>query len=177
MIGAIPFWIHLIAAAVWIGSQVMMFTTVTPSLRLIESPAVRGLVMRSVTRRFGYLGWGALLILILTGLGNVADRDDLYQPVGVFDFGFRYAWLLTTKLALTVVVVLLTAWHTFVHGPRLLRELEATGGGRPTAAAEARIGSMRRLSIIVSVVNLIIALGIIYLVTLMQDFEFAFEEL
>ncbi len=173
---AMPYWLHLLAMAVFLGSQVMLFVAVMPAVRTIDDQRVRGAVMRSVTQRFGYLGWGALLLLVLTGVGNIFDKDDQYQPVGVFDFDFRYAWLLMVKIALTIVIILLTAWHSFVHGPRMLEAQEAMAGGRPSAEQQERQAAMRRLSIVVSVVNLLIALAIVYLVTLMQDLEFAFAE-
>ena len=177
MLEAIPYWLHLMAAAVWIGSQVMMFAVVMPAVRLIDNQAVRGRVMYTVTRRFGYLGWGALILLVLTGMNNVVDKNDLHQPLGVFDFGVRYAWILSTKIGLAVVVILLTAWHTFIHGPRMLRAQEAAASvGRPSPEAEARLRSMRRLSIIVSAVNLLLVVGIVYLVTLLQNDEFAFTQ-
>jgi uncharacterized membrane protein len=56
MLEALPLWLHIVAAAVWVGSQVMMFVVVIPSLRLTESLVARHQVLRGVTRRFGYLG-------------------------------------------------------------------------------------------------------------------------
>lgn len=170
---AIPFWIHLVAMAIFVGSQFLLAMAVVPALRTITNVDLRSDVMETLTRRFGYLGWGSLLLLILTGVGNIFDRQDLYDPVGVFDFDFRYAWLLTTKLILVAVVIVLTAWHSFALGPRLLEEQRAASE-RPSAEADQRFSSLRRFSIIVSVVNLLIALAIVYIVTLMQDFEFAF---
>lgn len=170
---AIPFWIHLIAMAIFVGSQFMLAMVVVPGVRTLQSATLRTDVMEAVTRRFGYLGWGALLLLILTGLGNIADRQDEYDPVGVLDFDYRYAWLLTTKLVLTAAVVLLTAWHSFVIGPRMLAEQRAAGE-HPTAEQEARLSAMRRVSMSVSGIGLLMVLAIVYLVTLMQDFEFAF---
>lgn len=177
MLEALPYWLHLVAAAIWIGGQVMLFVAVMPAARAIDNVPTRGALIRAVTRRFGYLGWGALVVLILTGIINTVDKDEFYQPTGVFEYDFRYAWLLTIKLVLVAVVVALASWHTFVHGPRMLTMQEwGAGRDRPSMDAEARLRSMRRWSMIVSGVTLLISLVIFYLVTLMQDSEFAFKE-
>jgi uncharacterized membrane protein len=177
MLSAIPYWIHLLAATLWVGGQLMLFLAVMPAARAIDPPTARGPLVRAVTRRFGYLGWGALLLLILTGIGNVFERDDFYQPTGVFEYDYRYAWLLTAKLALVVIVVLLTAWHTFILGPRMLTMQEWGPAGRTSADTEARLRRLRRLSMILTAITLLLSLVILYLVTLMQDAEFAFKEI
>ncbi|HWO94697.1 MAG TPA: CopD family protein, partial [Dehalococcoidia bacterium] len=137
----------------------------------IDSESVRSNVMSGITRRFGYLGWGSLVILLVTGIGNTFQRQSDLEFFGrdVFDFDYRYAWLLTAKLVLVAIVVVLTAWHSFVLGPRMLDEQ------RDGAPAEDQ-ASLRRLSIIVSAANLVILLAIVYLVTLMQDPDFSSEE-
>ncbi len=175
---AFLYWVHLLAATTWVGSQVMLFAVVMPAARAIENAAVRSQLIGSVTRRFGYVGWGALLILLVTGIGNIAARaeDFDHQRYGIFDYDFRYAWLLTAKLALVVLIVVLTAWHTFRHGPRMLAMQQGTGSARPSAEAQERLRTMRRRSMLVSSVNLAFALALLYLVTLMQNLDFSASE-
>ena len=177
MLESFSYWIHLVAAMIWVGSQVFLLVIIGPSLPLIDSVNSRRQFMTAVTRKFGYLGAGALAVLVLTGIGHIFDKDDAYQPLGVFDYKYRYAWFLTAKLVLAAVVVGLTAWHAFVHGPRMLREQGTVFmGERPSAEAVARTQAMRTRSIMVSVINLGVALVIVFLVTLMQNYEFAFTE-
>jgi uncharacterized membrane protein len=73
---SIVFWIHLLAAATWVGSQVFMFAAVMPALRTLDDTARRGAVL-VLNKRFARLGWGALVILVLTGIENIggAGRD------------------------------------------------------------------------------------------------------
>jgi putative copper export protein len=165
---SIVFWIHLLAAATWVGSQVFMFVAVVPALRTLDDAARRGAVV-VLNRRFAWLGWGALAVLVLTGIDNVMRRQD--ETDLVFDYDFRYGWLFVSKLVLVAVVIALTAIHTYVVGPRLLALQE---GGRASAA---ELSSARRLSIQLSVVNLLAGVAILFLVALLQNGEFSFEKI
>jgi len=145
-----------------------MFVAVVPALRTLDETARHRAVL-VLNRRFAWLGWGALAILVLTGISNVIDRQrdtDL-----VFDYDFRYAWIFVVKLALVAVVIALTAIHTYVVGPRLLALQER---GQPAAAD---LGRARRLSIQLSVLNLLGGMAILLLVTLLQNGEFSFEKI
>lgn len=59
-------WIHIVAACVWIGGQITLGMLV-PLLR-----ADRDMVT-AAARRFGWLGWSAFAVLIVTGLINMHE--------------------------------------------------------------------------------------------------------
>jgi len=164
---SIVFWIHLLAASTWIGSQVFMFAAVVPALRALDDAARRRAVA-VLNRRFAWLGWGALAILVLTGINNVIQRQ--HDTDLVFDYDFRYAWIFVIKLALVAAVIALTAIHTYVVGPRLLALQESHAGS-------ADLSRMRRLSIQASVLNLLAGVAILFAVTLLQNGEFSFEKI
>jgi uncharacterized membrane protein len=165
---SIVFWIHLFAAATWVGSQIFMFAAVVPALRALGDEAARRRAVLVLNRRFAWLGWGALAILVLTGIDNVIRRQrdtDL-----VFDYDFRYAWIFVVKLVLVAVVIALTAIHSYVVGPRLLALQESHAGS-------TELSRMRRLSIQLSVLNLLASVAILFLVALLQNGEFSFEKI
>jgi uncharacterized membrane protein len=164
---SIVFWIHLLAAAIWVGSQVFMFVAVMPALRTLDDTARRGAVL-VLNRRFARLGWGALAILVLTGIENIMRRQD--ETDLVFDYDFRYAWIFAVKLVLVGVVIVLTGIHTYVVGPRLMTLQEIRAGSEELAG-------MRRLSIVLSALNLLAAVAILFLVTLLQNGDFSFEKI
>jgi putative copper export protein len=144
-----------------------MFAAVVPALHALGDETARRRAVVVLNRRFAWLGWGALAILVLTGIDNVIQRQNDYDIV--FDYDFRYAWIFVVKLVLVAAVVALTAIHSYVLGPRLLALQEAG----PAGAAE--LGRMRRLSIQVSVLNLVAAVAILFAVALLQNGEFSFE--
>jgi len=164
---SIVFWLHLLAAATWVGSQVFMFVAVVPALRTLDDAARRRAVL-VLNRRFAWLGWGALAILVLTGIDNVIQRQDDYDIV--FDYDFRYAWIFVVKLVLVAVVIALTAIHSYVVGPRLLSLQESH-------ASADELSRARRQSIQLSVLNLAAGVAILFLVALLQNIEFSLERI
>ena len=156
-------WIHIIAATIWVGPQVFLFVAAVPAVRTVEDVQVRARIMRVLTTRFGYLAWGAMLVLVVTGIGNLFEHN---LEVDVL-FDLNYWTILEVKIALVIATVVLTALHSFVIGPRLLKLQESV-------ADEAQIASTRRLSIIISASNLALALGILFAAALLNT-NFALE--
>jgi len=161
---AINPWLHILAAAVWVGPQVFIFVAAVPAVRTIEDVKARARVMRVLSARFGYLAWGAMAVLVITGVGNLYEIAPV-DPEEIFDL--KYGAIFAAKMVLVAATVGLTALHSFVLGPRLLDLQESV-------ADEAQIAPVRRLSIVVSGVNGLLALAILFCAALL-DTEFALE--
>ncbi len=144
-------WIHIMAATIWVGPQFFLFVAAVPALRTVEDTQVRARAMRVLTTRFGYLAWGALAVLVITGIANLYEHDLSVESLFERNFGIIFQ----VKMTLLIATVALTAVHSFIIGPRLLNMQESV-------ADEAELAPTRRLSIIISSVNLLIALGILF---------------
>jgi len=144
-------WLHILAATIWVGPQFFLFLAAVPAVRTIEDARERAKVMRVMTTRFGYLAWGALAVLVLTGIGNLYEED---LDVDVL-FDRNFGVIFQVKMTLLIITVALTALHSFVIGPRMSALQESV-------TDESQIASMRRLSMIVSGVNLLVAVAIIF---------------
>ncbi|MEX1254649.1 MAG: DUF4149 domain-containing protein [Dehalococcoidia bacterium] len=158
MADAINPWLHILAATIWVGPQFFLFIAAVPAVRTIEDARQRAQVMRVITTRFGYLGWGALAVLVITGIANVYEQDvDL-------DILFDLNWgiIFQVKMTLLIVVVLLTAVHSFVIGPRMLQMSESV-------ADEAQLASMRRVSMMISGSILLLSLAILFCAALLNS--------
>ena len=156
-------WIHILAATIWVGPQVFMFVAAIPAVRTIEDLQIRTRVMRVLTKRFNFLAWGALTVLVITGIANLYEHDlDVDQ---LFDLNFGV--IFQVKMTLLIATVVLTGLHSFVIGPRVLNMQES-------AVDEAEIAPVRRWSIIISAVNMLIALGIVFCGALLSS-SFALE--
>ena len=157
-------WIHILAATIWVGPQVFLFVAAVPAVRTIEDMQVRTRVMRVITTRFNYLAWGALTVLVITGIANLYENDlDVDQ---LFDLNFGVVF--QVKMTLLIATVLLTGLHSFVLGPRVLRMQES-------AVDADEIAPVRRWSIIVSAVNMLIALGLVFCGALLSS-DWALEK-
>lgn len=160
---AINPWLHILAATVWVGPQVFLFVAAIPAVRTIADVKERARVMRMITTRFGYLAWGALVVLVITGIGNLYEEQ---LDVGTL-FDRNFGVIFQVKMTLVILTVLLTALHSFVIGPRMVRLQESV-------TDESQIASMRRASIIISAVNGLLALAILFCGALLAS-DFALE--
>ena len=163
MTEAINPWLHILAATIWVGPQVFLFVAAVPAIRTVEDAQVRARIMRVLTTRFGWLAWGAMLVLVITGVANLYEHALSVEEL----FELNWGIIFQVKMTLVIATVALTALHTFVIGPRLLSLQES-------AADEAQVASARRVSIIVSSGNLLLALGILFTAALL-DTTFALE--
>lgn len=154
---AINPWIHIFAATVWVGPQVFLFAVAVPAIRTVADTKERARLMRLITTRFGYLAWAAMAVLVVTGIGNVYEQDDLD---GLFEA--NWGVIFQVKMTLVIITVVLTALHSFVIGPRMLRAQESV-------TDETQIASMRRFSIIISAVNALVALAILFCAALLNS--------
>ena len=156
-------WLHILAATIWVGPQVFLFVAVVPAVRTVEDVQVRARLMRVLTTRFGYLAWGAMVVLVITGVGNLYEHP---LDVDVL-FDRNFGRIFEIKMTLVIATVVLTALHSFVLGPRVLKLQESV-------TDQAQIAPVRRLSIIVSSVNGVLALSILFMGALLGT-TFALE--
>jgi len=153
---AINTWIHVLAAAVFIGPQIFLFVAAVPAIRTIADAQERRRVTRMVTTRFGWLGGAALVALLITGIINWYDADDH----GFLDID-RYFVILQVKLTLVALVIVLTGLHGGLVGRRLLK-LQESG------ASEEEIAQTRVWSVALSAANLLASLVILLCAALLD---------
>jgi len=152
-------WLHVLAAVIYIGPQVFLFVAAVPAIRSIEDAGQRARALRTVTTRFGWLGGGALVVLLATGIWNYYDVQDPLIDEEAFP---RYYWLMAVKLALVTVVIVLTVLHGALLGRRLQRLQE-------TNAPDAEIAQARRWSIVATSLTLVVSLAILFCAALLDS--------
>jgi copper resistance protein D len=113
--------VHLLAAAVWLGGSVALVFVGVPAIRTLEGEP-RGRAMKELGLRWRPLGYGALLILALTGVELA--RHDWSEGRSPFQA------VLWVKVALSFGLILASYLHNYVYGPRLQREIAAGGPER-----------------------------------------------
>jgi copper resistance protein D len=105
--------IHLLAAAIWVGGSTALVFVGVPAVQTLEGEA-RGRAMKELGLRWRPLGYGALLVAVLTGIA-LAARD--WEHRQAFQIVF---WV---KVVLVVGLVIASYLHNFVLGPRLQAEI------------------------------------------------------
>lgn len=89
-------WIHLVAAVVGIGGLGFIHMILIPASRDLE-PSQRDLLLKRVSRKYQYVVWGVVLMLITSGLYNI-HAHAWERPWGIY-----WKWLIV-KIFLAFVV-------------------------------------------------------------------------
>jgi len=113
--------VHLLAAAIWVGGTVALVFVAVPPVQRLEGE-LRGRLLRELGRRWRPIGWSALGVAVVTGLG-LAVEDHAFGSAGT---GFD--WVLAVKGALVGLLAAGAYLHDFVLGPGLARQIR---DGRP----------------------------------------------
>ncbi len=88
-------WVHLIAAAVWVGGLITLGAVVAA----LRSQGVERSVLQAVARQFGRLSWTAMGVAVLSGGWMAIDFID--RPA------------LAVKMGLVALAAGLAGWHQF----------------------------------------------------------------
>jgi hypothetical protein len=131
--------------------------------------------MRTITRRFAYIGGIGLLLITGAGTYLIATWRDFYsQPDDVEFTSIRFGVIFIIKMTVLIVMLALVAIHTFVTGPRQLALLDerARGGNVP----EERIASLRKQSMLLSISALLLTLAIMAMGVSMTVTSYSFQD-
>ena len=169
----ISVYIHILAAVIWIGGMLFLGLVVVPITQALQPPGSGARVVRAVGRRFRPIAWGCIGALLITGVANLDHWG--YRPADVFSpdlLDTEFGGMLAIKLGAVLSIIILSALHDFVLGPRLVHIMEAVANaidppaeGPPAAAAIQR----RHLSMLARL-NAPLALSVLALaVVLVRD--------
>ncbi len=148
-------YLHLLSAVTWIGGTIFL-TVVGPPLRKLDF-AQSNLYLRTMNRSFKVASWHAVILLLVTGIGNLWFQhafDDFTAYVQA-----RPAMLV--KLLVVTLMVIVKYVHDFVTGPRAAAAAEGqTNPSQPSPAWKATMFLAR--------LNLVLALLVLYLALLVR---------
>ena len=111
-------WLHILAVAVWVGGLIYTAAVAVP-FALTHEASERQRILRGLARRFRWIGWGSIGVLIITGIGNLTLRltpvkfsqilnGDLFNPDKVEQL---LAIWLPWKFMLVILMIGLMAFH------------------------------------------------------------------
>jgi uncharacterized membrane protein len=110
--------IHVTAAAILVGPQILMFLAVVPATWLIEDDEkLKRAITRVVAARFGMLATIAIVVLIVTGLYQYYT----IVPVNVREAPEEYYFgaIFSLKMLMFVVTMVLIGIHMRYYGKRI----------------------------------------------------------
>jgi uncharacterized membrane protein len=160
--------LHVSAAVLFIGPQVILFLAVIPATWLIEDQRLRRDVTMVVTQRFAKLSAAALVLLLVTGLYQFYS----VVPTAVSDdmMSYRFGMLFMTKMTLFVIVVALVGVHIVV-GKRVGQLTEAAIAGE---GEEFELENARRRSFLLSAILMLVSFAILAFGVVLGRGEFSY---
>lgn len=118
-------WLHILAATVWIGGMAALGLLLVPLLRRERFRDVARPLLYASALRFRWIGWGALGVLVVTGLVNVRARGIPWAAwIAPQFWGTAWGLALGWKLLLVVTTLAVSAVHDFHFGPKAIRLMQ-----------------------------------------------------
>ncbi len=108
IVNIIMLWLHYLATVMWIGGMAFNILVLRPSMTTIDQSQRQALGTR-VLKRFVIFAWLSILVLVLTGI-SISRADILATTYGV---------VLLSKHLVTLIMVLIVAWVSFVLSARV----------------------------------------------------------
>lgn len=144
-------WLHILAAAVWVGGLIYTAAVAVP-YALTHEVSERQRLLRGLARRFRWIGWGSIVVLFVTGLGNLTLRlspikfsqmlnGDLFNPDKVEQL--TAIWL-PWKLMLVIVMIGLMAFHD-ITSIRAAKRYKGSPDGAPGNRMGSRAAALATL--------------------------------
>ena len=155
-------WIHVIAAVVWVGGNLILAMVIVPHFRQSLPPVERIKLLTQIGKRFEPVVWGCIGVLFFTGIVNIFSSVDIRSPSPIFDAFMR---TLLIKILLFFVLIILTVLHSMIFAPRLaaaIEDLDPTLEELPSEIKPLR-SQMSIVSSLMGVVSLLILLAAVAL--------------
>ncbi|TAJ18905.1 MAG: hypothetical protein EPO65_08040 [Dehalococcoidia bacterium] len=163
--------IHVIAAAILFGPQLLMFYAVTPATWMVENEALKRDLVKVIAGRFAQLSVVAIVVLLVTGL---------YQyyaiiPAEIRDHpqDYRFGMLFAAKMGGFTLILVLIGLHVVLFARKIARLSDAVlaGDEEQRGALEAA----RTQSFMFSLILLLVTLATLALGVALGDNVYSFE--
>ena len=155
-------WLHILAAAVWIGGMAFLGIVLVPVIRGRDFASVRTALLYRTGLRFRWAGWVVLAVLVVTGIANLGFRG--YSWENLFDGTlWNGAWghVLAWKVGIVGVVLIVSAVHDFYLGPRAARLLAENPDAAEAQRLRRTASYVGRLMLLASLVILALAVALV----------------
>lgn len=115
-------WLHLLAAVSWIGGMIFLSLVLAPLVRSRKAAPEFMALFRSAARRFRFVVWGAIAVLLSTGPVLLQQKGlSLLDPA-------EWPHVLWMKFGLVGTLLFFTVMHDLLLGPQV-RKISALPEG------------------------------------------------
>ena len=156
---AILTWIHLVAAAIWVGGSLFIGIVFSPLLKtLTDSLEERMQIMIRVGRRFNMIAVPSLIILMATGL--YSSHTLLSKPELLV--ATSYGTFLIIKIILVIALIITYAVHVRVIRKDVEEKIMSN------QMSEPQIQKLRKKIIILGEVIVVLSVAILFFASLLD---------
>lgn len=156
---AILTWIHLVAAAIWVGGSLFIGIVFSPLLKtMTNSIEERMQIMIRVGRRFNKVAVPSLIILMVTGLYSshvLLSKPDLLIATS-------YGTFLIIKILLVIALVITYAVHVRVIRKDVEEKIMSN------QMPEPQIQTLRKKIIILGEITVVLSIAILFFAALLD---------
>lgn len=156
---AILTWIHLVAAAIWVGGSLFIGIVFSPLLKtMTNSVEERMQIMIRVGRRFNKVAVPSLIILMATGLYSshvLLSKPDLLVATS-------YGTFLIIKIVLVIALII-----TYLVHVRVIRK-DVEDKIMSNQMPEDQIQKLRKKIIILGEITVVISIAILFFAALLD---------
>ena len=156
---AVITWIHLVAAAIWVGGSLFIGIVFSPLLKtMADSMQERMQIMIRVGRRFNKVAVPSLIILMVTGL--YSSHTLLGKPE--FLFSTSYGAFLIIKMILVITLII-----TYIVHVRVIRK-DIEDKIMLNQMPENQIKKLRKKIIILGEITVVLSIAILFFAALLD---------
>lgn len=156
---AIITWIHLIAAAIWVGGSLFIGIVFSPLLKtMTDSVEERMQIMIRVGRRFNKVAVPSLIILMITGLYTshaLIGKPELLVSTS-------YGTFLIIKIFLVIALIVVYAVHVRVIRKDIEEKIMSN------QMPEPEIQKLRKKIIILGEITVVLSIAILFFASLLD---------
>jgi putative copper resistance protein D len=156
---AIITWIHLIAAAIWVGGSLFIGLVFSPLLKTMTSSVEERMqIMIRVGKRFNKIAVPSLIILMLTGLytsNALIGNPDLLVSTS-------YGKFLIIKIILVIALIITYAVHVRVIRKDVEEKIMSN------KMSEPEIQKLRKKIIILGEITVVLSVAILFFASLLD---------
>jgi uncharacterized membrane protein len=164
--------IHVIAAALLFGPQVLMFYAVTPATWILSNEEVRRAVVKVVAGRFARLTILSLVVLLITGLYQYFSM--VPEAIREDPQGYRFGSIFAAKMGAVTTIIVLTALHVIVFSRKIARLSDAVIAG--DEEQRGALEQARTRSFMFSLILLLVTLATLALGVALGDESFSYQQ-
>lgn len=160
---SIVLYIHILAAIFWVGEMLFLSTVVRPYSRRLE-PRERTELFTALGQHSRPWAWGAMVVLVVTGLLNVTLAGiPLTSLVDPHFYRTPLGATLDLKVLLVIAMIAVALWHDSLVGTRAARLRGRLADHPKDPALTAAVAHTRRMASWLGRMALLLALVVVFL--------------